>query len=73
MSSVSKEFPALLPMNSVFFFLNKGQNTDNKNVIGNCCNLQKKWRNEVKHSCQESWELVSLEQSSGCLDALHGQ
>lgn len=63
------DLPALLPTH----LSAGGKITANQNVIGNCGDLQKKWRNEAKHSCQESRKLVSLEQSSVCLDALHGQ
>lgn len=42
------QVPALTTTFFFFFFPVGGKNINNKNVIGNCCHLQKKWRNEAQ-------------------------
>lgn len=43
-----KPLPSQQPFFFFFFFPVGGKNINNKNVIGNCCHLQKKWRNEAQ-------------------------
>lgn len=47
-ASHCKSLPSQQPFFFFFFFPVGGKNINNKNVIGNCCHLQKKWRNEAQ-------------------------